>query len=402
LDCIATDRGVTGPGIQVFQIHGALYHQTGPLEELEGGLPQYAQLYFHDPQYAASARHQRYSRLRLSTFQGLTAMLHESGNPYIKLYRTARERLRQAANDSRVVLTSNLEITLETGADRRRENVPASDEVGLVIPDAAAAETSRPIVLAARNSNALYTISAAHPSYMPLHYVLMFPHGDKGWYPGMMLRNVDGSLTRDKLTQQMYYRYYLQTRPGATTVPFLYYRLFQQFLVDIWALLEQSRLQWVLHNQNTLRAELYSGVADAVARDDGSNIAIGRRIVLPSSYLGSSRSISGFYQDSMAIVRNRGGPVLFITFTASGFWPEVDRELRYGETGVNRPDLVCRAFHLKSQELLKDVKAGLFGEHRGHVYTINVRGQAEDSRKARVNHDEFDEELSEQEGRLAL
>jgi hypothetical protein len=32
----------------------------------------------------------------------------------------------------------------------------------------------------------------------------------------------------------------------------------------------------------------------------------------------------------------------------------------------------------------------------------NVRGQAEDSRKARVNHDEFDEELSKQEGRLAL
>jgi hypothetical protein len=31
-----------------------------------------------------------------------------------------------------------------------------------------------------------------------------------------------------------------------------------------------------------------------------------------------------------------------------------------------------------------------------------VRGQAEDSRKARFNHDEFDEELSEQEGRLAL
>jgi hypothetical protein len=36
------------------------------------------------------------------------------------------------------------------------------------------------------------------------------------------------------------------------------------------------------------------------------------------------------------------------------------------------------------------------------MMTYTVRGQAEDSRKARVNHDEFDEELSEQEGRLAL
>jgi hypothetical protein len=40
------------------------------------------------------------------------------------------------------------------------------------------------------------------------------------------------------------------------------------------------------------------------------------------------------------------------------------------------------------------------GELQG--ITQAVRGQAEDSRKARVNHDEFDEELSEQEGRLAL
>jgi hypothetical protein len=32
----------------------------------------------------------------------------------------------------------------------------------------------------------------------------------------------------------------------------------------------------------------------------------------------------------------------------------------------------------------------------------DVRGQAEDSRKTRFNHDEFNEELSEQEGRLPL
>jgi hypothetical protein len=44
-------------------------------------------------------------------------------------------------------------------------------------------------------------------------------------------------------------------------------------------------------------------------------------------------------------------------------------------------------------------------EHTKPKYGIqdeDVRSQAEDSRKARFNHDEFDEELSEQEGRLAL
>ena len=120
-------------------------------------------------------------------------MLHEIRNPYISIYRTAQERINQAATDARVVLTSGLTLALETGADRRRENIPTSAELGLVIPDAAAAETVRPIILAARNSSALFSISAAHPSYMPLHYVLMFPHGDQGWSPGLFLRNRDGS-----------------------------------------------------------------------------------------------------------------------------------------------------------------------------------------------------------------
>jgi hypothetical protein len=132
-------------------------------------------------------------------------MLHEIRNPYINVYWTARERLLQAGVNTRVVLTSGLTVAIETGADRRRENVLTSDEVGLIILDAAAAKTTRPIVLAARNSKALYRIDAIYPSYMPLHYVLMFPHGDRGWNPRMSLRNKDRTRARDKLTQQVYY-----------------------------------------------------------------------------------------------------------------------------------------------------------------------------------------------------
>jgi hypothetical protein len=116
-------------------------------------------------------------------------MLYEIKNPYINVYQTARERLRQAGANARIILTSGLTVAIETGADCRRENVPTSDEVSLIILDAAAAKTTRPIVLAARNSKALYRINAIYPSYMPLHYVLMFPHGDRGWNPRMSLRN---------------------------------------------------------------------------------------------------------------------------------------------------------------------------------------------------------------------
>jgi hypothetical protein len=36
------------------------------------------------------------------------------------------------------------------------------------------------------------------------------------------------------------------------------------------------------------------------------------------------------------------------------------------------------------------------------MYEVCVRSQAKDSRKAKVEQGEFDEELSEQEGRLSL
>ena len=55
LDCTPSDRGARGPGVQVFQIHGALYHRSGPLAAPDGSLPRYAQLYFYDLHYAADA-----------------------------------------------------------------------------------------------------------------------------------------------------------------------------------------------------------------------------------------------------------------------------------------------------------------------------------------------------------
>ncbi|EMD86726.1 hypothetical protein COCC4DRAFT_143500 [Bipolaris maydis ATCC 48331] len=189
IDCTPTTRGVGMSGVQVLQIHGALHHRNGPIEETgEDSLPSYAQLYFHDPQYAASIRAQRNPHLDERILQQLTSMLCEVNNPYINIYRTAKERLCEAAsNDTRVLLTSNLRFTLETGTDRRLENIPTSDEVAAVIPDTAASETCRPIVLEARNSSALFRITATHPTYMPLHYILMFPCGDSGWHPGLTL-----------------------------------------------------------------------------------------------------------------------------------------------------------------------------------------------------------------------
>ena len=169
-------------------------------------------------------------------------MLYKINNPYISVYQTTRERLQQAGANNYIILTSRLTVTIETSADRRCKNVLTSNKVSLILLDAAAAKTSCLIILAAYNSKALYCINAIHLFYMLLHYVLMFLHRDRSQNPRMLLYNNNETCIRNKLTQQVYYQYYLHTYYRATLVPFLYYRLFQQYLVNIQVILNQSRL----------------------------------------------------------------------------------------------------------------------------------------------------------------
>ena len=79
---------------------------------------------------------------------------------------------------------------METGADRRRENLPTSNEIALIIEYEYGEAGFCDIVLARRTGNAdnnFSIINPNHASYMALHYVLLFPHGDMGWHWGLEL-----------------------------------------------------------------------------------------------------------------------------------------------------------------------------------------------------------------------
>ena len=48
--------------------------------------------------------------------------------------------------------------------------------------------------------------------------------------------------------------------------------LFQQFVIDAWASVEQSNLNWVKKHQKELQADIYSGLQDAVLGDADNNL----------------------------------------------------------------------------------------------------------------------------------
>ena len=151
-------------------------------------------------------------------------------------------------------------------------------------------------------------------------------------------------------------------------------RLFQQFVVDAWAVCDQNKLGWLRSNQSRIRADLYNGLADVLRRGGVNLSEVGRRIILPSSFVGGDRFMQQLYQDSMALVRHFGKPSLFIMFTANPKCTEIQDELFPGQTAADRPDLVARVFNLKLRDLLDQIKhKHIFGPWRGWVWTIEYQ-----------------------------
>ncbi len=80
------------------------------------------------------------------------------------------------------------------------------------------------------------------------------------------------------------------------------------------------------------------------------------------------------YQDTIAIVSYFGKPDLFVTFTCNPKWPEIIKELLPYQTPADRPDLTARVFHIKLQELLRDLcNKHLLEKVIAYIYVIEFQ-----------------------------
>ena len=264
---------LTGTGPYSFRISGELHHQASSLLPLANRAPSFAQLYIHDPNQQLDFRdgnnNKSLSRPLLAIIQGV---LHQS-HPYVELYKQAYQIIREKPAEEQDTVV--IRLRAERHQDLRRYNLPtANDEVAAIIPGDGSEERSdhRDIILRLRGGG-LKRISHLHPSYSTLHYVLLFPHGEDGWHkeiPALMGPN--GRRRAQYVTQRCYYAYRLHPRPGQQPLLLWGGNLFQQYVVDAWASVEQSNLNWVRHHQKELRADVYSGLRDAALGDRDNNI----------------------------------------------------------------------------------------------------------------------------------
>ncbi|XP_042005880.1 uncharacterized protein LOC121754618 [Salvia splendens] len=136
-------------------------------------------------------------------------------------------------------------------------------------------------------------------------------------------------------------------------------RLFQQFVVDAYTMIETGRLTFVRTHQKRLLAELYSGLAEAVLRGETDGSRHGKRIILPSSFVGGAR-----YMVQIIKMRWRSvGGLEICRYLASK-----------GLKSDDRPDIICRIFKVKLDNLIRDLKSKkIFGAVKAVVYTVEFQ-----------------------------
>ena len=146
--------------------------------------------------------------------------------------------------------------------------------------------------------------------------------------------------------------------------------MYHQFICDQYSKIELERLNFIRFNQSTLKALNYKGLTDTGLDGESQGVPI----VLPSTFAGGPRYMMQCFQDSMAIVRDKGRPDIFTTFTCNPKWNEITVELEKNQLAHDRPDIIVKVFNQKLKSYLNDItKKQIYGRTIGYLHVIEFQ-----------------------------
>ncbi|KAF6143808.1 hypothetical protein GIB67_016729 [Kingdonia uniflora] len=173
------NRVAHGRGPTSFVIHSELHHQIVALVPNEEQEASYAQLYIYNPGASLNTRHKRNPHLNRDVLKVIQDTLVRC-NPFSEFSRHAYEVLEDTAGDNE---NFNVPAYLHYSAstDHRRYNLPSTDKIAVILPgDGSEISGVRDIIVYRKANQGLMQISECHPTYLPMHYVLLFPTGQLG------------------------------------------------------------------------------------------------------------------------------------------------------------------------------------------------------------------------------
>jgi hypothetical protein len=444
-------------GVYTFRVNGCIYHRIGSLLPNDDNQAKFGQIYFCDEDSQERIRSEIFpSQLSNWLIRQIQNILFDI-NPYAIQFKMAATMINNSPTiDLRIAIHNgktytNDETFLNPAANHpRRYNKPTVQEVAAIVvgSDEDRLKLTREILLY-KQEGGLKIISDDHPSYDPLHYVLMFPYGQNGWAPDTYLKyhqnneianinqnnnliieqnldqinnNYNNNLNEEQLenddddldrnAEQLnanqnrqlpndpvnddvedeeygndaavsshqskyvscaeFYSYKLMRREDSGL--HLLRNLYQQYVVDNYLKVEHQKLKWAQFNQAKLRCELYKGLVDSMNRGDTDLNNTGKKVILPSTFVGGPRYMINLFQDSMAIVRQFKKPDLFCTVTCNPKWSEIVEKLAPGQKPQDQPDMVSRVFKLKLKAIMEQILNNhVLGHVVAHMYVIEFQ-----------------------------
>jgi hypothetical protein len=276
-------------------------------------------------------------------------------NPLAKSFRKVRDIV-ESGNPP----TLSLRLFRKRSDDSRVHNTPTADEVaGLIVGDFDSSDIGRDVVVH-DTFFGLTRLHETHVLFLPLQYPLVFRRGENGWQPDIPLGQTEDDKkkrTRERVTIRDFMAFRIQERLVEFGNITFSKRLLQQFVIDCYTMIEAQRLSYIRENQDKIRSDLLCGLQEALETGDILPSSVGKSVILPDSFTGGPRYMFNNCQDAMGICKRFGYPDLFITVTCNSNWSEIrDFVTERGLTASDRPDIVCRVFKLKLDEMMSDFK----------------------------------------------
>ena len=360
---------------------GKVSQLFGPLYPDDGTEPKFAQLYVHDPatehtmrikcMYLPSNLNQKQTDIITNTLKSLQELL-KGINPFVKDLLHICEIPDEEIKEGKLILSCDQR---PKGSHERTYNLQQCFGEVSVLTNSVPSD----LVLRKRGGG-LEFIYDIHPAAQPLHFILLFPYGTKGYSEFLKHKDKD---QKKRVSPREFFAFHLNMRDLDGDFLFRCGRLFQEYICLAYAVIESQKLKFHKNNQKALRADTYKNVkevladrvplGDQISRDD-HNLKIGKRVILSKSFVGGPRWYNSQFQDGMAICRKYHKPDFFITMTCNTNWKEIQSEMRQGETAQDRPDLVARVFKQKKDQLIKDIKTGqIFGKVAAILWVIEFQ-----------------------------
>ncbi|XP_074346671.1 uncharacterized protein LOC141685451 [Apium graveolens] len=315
-----------------FRLQCQNYHLVGSLVPLDGSCPKFCQLYIYDTHNEVENRINAMggasNNVDPDIVEEILSML-DKNNELVKVFRMARNRFENEDLDEfKLVLISS-----QSSSGRPNHITPLDEVTASIVSDDMDTENL----------------------------------DDKELDPD--------STQRRHVSLREYYCYKIMIRTSEGLTPHLAGRLWQQYVVDQFAAIEQYRLEWVSMHQTTIHADLYNFVRDALSKGDHDPMHVGKSVILPALFIGSQQYLSQYFKDFLAICRAIGHPSLFLTMTCNSKWSEIQEILKLlsNVDPVDAPDIVSRVFKLKLDQLLDLIKKeNFFGKCIGEVWFAHV------------------------------